>query len=192
MDNVRKWREGQPRYHPQVSHQDILQIAKIVNKAHEPHAIRADTMANTACNIPHIAMIVNQPHKQHTILEDTEAYTSCNIPHLVKSVNQSHKHHATRADTTAYTEQKVTEAEVKSDKSESKELKQVKIDVDKSDTKLHNDINECHNEDDTKTHIAIIVNKPHKQHATRADTTAYHSFSFWSLSSCFNASLSAE
>ena len=76
---------------------DILQIAKIVNKAHEPHAIGADTMANTACNIPHIAMIVNQPHKQHTILEDTEAYTSCNIPHFVKSVNQSHKQHAIRA-----------------------------------------------------------------------------------------------
>ena len=41
---------------------DILQIAKIVNKAHAPNVIRADTMANTACNI---VKSVNQSHKQH-------------------------------------------------------------------------------------------------------------------------------
>ena len=65
----------------------------------------------------------------------------------MKFANQQHKQHATRADTTAYTEQEVTEAEVKSHITELKELKPVKIDVDKSDTKLHNDINECQNDD---------------------------------------------
>ena len=72
---------------------------------------------------PNIAMIVNEPHKQYMIQENTAAYTSFNMSHIVKSVNQSHKHHATRADTTAYTEQKVTEAEVKSDKTELKRAK---------------------------------------------------------------------
>ena len=59
---------------------NIPKFVKIVNHAHIPHAIRADTTVDTACSINNIAKIVNKSHEPHAIRADTTANTACNFP----------------------------------------------------------------------------------------------------------------